>query len=79
MGLVDPMERLSAGPPTSGVSSEVVTLMRARGLRRHGEGGGTAHERITVHAVPLADVPSWLRERESAGTLVDPKVWAGLW
>lgn len=72
-------ERLSAGPPTSGVSNEVVTLMRARGLRRHSQGGGTANERITVHAIPLANVASWLRERESSGTLVDPKVWAGLW
>ena len=72
-------ERLSAGPPTSGISNEVVTLMRARGLRRHGTGGGAGQERITVHAIPLATVASWLRGRESAGTLVDPKVWAGLW
>jgi len=56
-----------------------VTLMRARGLQRHGQGGGAGQERITVHAIPLAEVPSWLRSQESSGTLVDPKVWAGLW
>jgi len=72
-------ERLSAGPPTSGLSSEVVTLMRARGLVRHDAGGGAGEERITVHAIPLADVPAWLRGREAGGSLVDPKVWAGLW
>lgn len=72
-------ERLSAGPPTSGVSNEIVTLMRARGLKRHGQGGGTGNERITVHAIRLSNVASWLSERESAGRLVDPKVWAGLW
>ena len=72
-------ERLSAGPPTAGLSNEVVTLMRARGLVRRHEGGGAGSERITLHAVPLADVPAWLREREAGGTLVDPKVWAGLW
>jgi ADP-ribose pyrophosphatase len=72
-------ERLSAGPPTSGLSNEVVTLMRARGLERHSEGGGGANERITVHAIPLGEVPAWLRSREAEGTLVDPKVWAGLW
>ena len=72
-------ERLSTGPPTSGISNEVVTLLRAHGLVRHGHGGGAGEERITVHAVPLADVPSWLRHREANGTLVDPKVWAGLW
>ncbi|HEV8239354.1 MAG TPA: NUDIX hydrolase [Thermoanaerobaculia bacterium] len=70
-------ERLSAGPPTSGVSNEVVTLMRARDLRHHN--GKAAEEGITVHTVPLAKLSSWLREREGAGTLVDPKVWAGLW
>jgi ADP-ribose pyrophosphatase len=72
-------ERLSTGPPTSGLSNEVVTLMRARGLTRHGDGGGAGEERITVHALSLAEVPSWLRPRDANGTLVDPKVWAGLW
>jgi len=72
-------ERLTAGPPTSGLSSEVVTLLRARELRREGDGGGVGEERIVVHAVPLAQVPTWLREREREGILVDPKVWAGLW
>lgn len=73
------VERLSAGPPSSGLSSEVVTLLRATGLVRRTAGGGAGDERITVHAVPLAAVPAWLREREAGGTLVDPKVWAGLW
>lgn len=72
-------ERLSAGPPTAGVSSEVVTLLQARDLVRRGAGGGDGDERITVHAVPLPRVVDWLREREAAGRLVDPKVWAGLW
>jgi ADP-ribose pyrophosphatase len=72
-------QRLTAGPPTAGLSTEVVTLMRAHGLVRRGAGGGSGDERITVHAVPLPEVPAWLREREAAGTLVDPKVWAGLW
>jgi ADP-ribose pyrophosphatase len=73
------LERLSAGPPSAGLSSEVVTLLRASGLRRLHAGGGSGDERITVHAVPLAEAPVWLRAREAAGTLVDPKVWAGLW
>jgi ADP-ribose pyrophosphatase len=72
-------ERLSAGPPTAGLSSEVVTLMRGRGLVRHGRGGGTGDERILVHAVPLPDVRDWLARQEANGRLVDPKVWAGLW
>ena len=73
------LERLTSGPPSAGVSSEVVTLLRAHGLERVGEGGGTRDERITVHRVPLAGAARWLRHREREGRLVDPKVWAGLW
>ena len=72
-------KRLSAGPPSAGLSTEVVTLMRAHGLVRRGAGGGAGNERITVHAIPLRDAPDWLHQREADGTLVDPKVWAGLW
>jgi ADP-ribose pyrophosphatase len=73
------LERLTSGPPSVGVSTEIVTLLRAHGLERVGEGGGTGDERIRVHAVPLDEVAAWLRERDRAGQLVDPKVWAGLW
>lgn len=73
------VERLTAGPPSAGVSSEVLTFFRARGLVRRGRGGGVAGERIDVWEVPLADVGGWLLAREAEGVLVDPKVWAGLW
>ncbi len=72
------MERLAAGPPSAGVSSEVVTFFRARGLAKTGPGGGVDGEEIAVHEVPLGEVEAFLRSREAAGALVDPKVWAGL-
>jgi len=31
-----------------------------------------------VHVVSLAGLVEWTREKEGAGVLVDPKVWAGL-
>jgi len=73
------MERLTVGPPSAGVTSEVVTFFRARGLSKVGAGGGVEGEAITVHEVPLAAAEDFLAEREAGGTLVDPKVWAGLW
>jgi ADP-ribose pyrophosphatase len=73
------MERLTSGPPSAGVTSEVVTLFRARDLTKVGAGGGVEGEAITVHEVPLGTVETFLLEREEAGLLVDPKVWAGLW
>lgn len=72
------VERLSAGPPSAGITSEVVTFFRARGLEKAGPGGGVDGEEIAVHEVPLDDVDAFLRAREEAGVLVDPKVWAGL-
>ncbi len=70
--------RLAAGPPSPGMSSEVVTLMRAHGVRRVDAGGGVAGEDITVHTIPLAGIRQWLAEREAQGAMVDLKVWAGL-
>jgi ADP-ribose pyrophosphatase len=73
------MERLTAGPPSAGVTSEIVTFFRARGVSKIGPGGGVEGEAITVHEVPLDAVEAFLTEREAEGTFVDPKVWAGLW
>ena len=72
-------EELAAGPPSAGLSTEIVTFLRAHGLRRVGAGGGVGGEEIAVRAVPLAVVDGWLRARAAAGALVDPKVWTGLY
>lgn len=73
------VEALTYGPACSGLGSEIVTLYRATGLRRAGDGGGVAHEDITVHEVPLAGVDEWLEAKSRAGVLVDPKIYAGLY
>jgi len=73
------IEALTHGPASSGLTSETVTLFRATDLRRVGAGGGVAHEAITVHEVPLAEVHEWLATKSKAGVLVDPKVYAGLY
>jgi len=72
------IEALTTGPASSGLTSEVVTLYRATGLQREHAGGGVAHEQITVHEVPLANVREWLGEKAKGGVLVDPKIYAGL-
>jgi ADP-ribose pyrophosphatase len=72
------IELLTAGPSGAGLTSERVEIFRARGLRRAGKGGGVAHEDITVHEIPLAEVTAWLESRARTGVLVDPKIYAGL-
>lgn len=73
-------EQLLEGPVSPGMSSETVTLFRARGLRRVHPGGGDDTEDITVHLVPLGEIEAFVRRRqEEHGCAVDPKVFAGAW
>jgi len=73
------VEILTAGPASSGLTSEVVTFFRASGLRRVSAGGGVAHDDIIVHEVPLNEVHAWLESKVQAGLMIEPKVYAGLY
>ena len=70
---------LATGPSSGGLTSEVVTFVRARELERVGEGGGVGGEDIRVHLVPLSQSDSWLSQRAGEGFLIDPKIYAGLY
>ena len=72
-------ELLTRGPSSAGLTSEVLTVFRARDARRVGPGGGVAGEAIVLHEVALGEVPAFLDARQAAGALVDPKVYAALW
>ena len=71
------VELLSSGPTSAGITSELVSLYRARGVRKIGDGGGVGGEDITVHLVALRGIEDWLKTRE--GVLVDAKLWSGLY
>jgi len=71
--------QLATGPVSSGLTSEISTFFLARQLLRTGSGGGVAHEKITVHEIPLAQVHDWLAAKVRSGALIDPKVYAGLY
>lgn len=73
------LRAVSTGPASSGLASEVVTLMLATGLKRVHAGGGVAQEEITVHEVPLNEAHQWLAEKFREGFLIEPKVFAGLY
>jgi ADP-ribose pyrophosphatase len=74
----DGMTLLTEGPPSAGLSAEIVTFFRAIGLEKTGQGGGVGDERIVVHEVPLPEVDGWLRHIAEKGVLIDPKVYTGL-
>jgi ADP-ribose pyrophosphatase len=73
------VELLARGPTSPGITSEIVSFYRARGVRPVGEGGGVGGESIRVHAIPVFDLPTWLAQQEKEGKLVDVKIWGGLY
>ncbi|RMF75058.1 MAG: NUDIX hydrolase, partial [Planctomycetota bacterium] len=73
------VEIVMEGPTSAGLSDEVVTLVRARGLTKAADGGGVGHEEITAHTIPLPQAEPWLFARMREGVAVDPKVFAGLY
>ena len=75
----DSVELLARGPSSPGITSEIVSLFRAVGVRKVGTGGGVGGEDITVHAVPLDSIEQWLEKQSEAGKLIDVKMWAGLY
>ncbi|MDR2871223.1 MAG: NUDIX hydrolase [Xanthomonadaceae bacterium] len=72
-------EVLLIGPTSSGSSNERIAFVRATGLRKVGDGGGDASEKITVHEVPQVSAAGWLAAKMQEGYGMDPKLWAGLW
>lgn len=57
-----------------GMVSECFTLVRAEGLAKIGDGGGTADENIIVHRVPLDRLSAFVAERRAAGVAMDVKL-----
>jgi len=57
-----------------GMVSECFTLVRAEGLTRVSEGGGTPDENIIVHRVPVATIADFIAERRAAGVAIDVKL-----
>ena len=57
-----------------GMSSEYFTLLRAEGMTKIGEGGGTHHENIIVHRVPLGELAVFVAAKRAAGLAIDVKL-----
>jgi ADP-ribose pyrophosphatase len=72
------LELLARGPTSPGITSEIVSLYRARGLSRIGEGGGVGAEKIGVHLVSMQGIEAWLEDAERRGVQIDLKVQAAL-
>ncbi|KRA83933.1 NUDIX hydrolase [Altererythrobacter sp. Root672] len=57
-----------------GMVQESFTLLKATGLSQVHEGGGTEHEEIVVHRVPLARIGEVIAEHRAKGHGIDVKL-----
>ena len=57
-----------------GMITESYMLLKATGLTRVGDGGGTSHEDIVVHRVPLDRMPEAIAEHRARGHAIDSKL-----
>ena len=70
-GSVEVLGEFFASP---GMLSESFTLIRVRGVRKIGDGGGDENEDINVHLVARADIPNFLEQKRAEGFGVDVKL-----
>ena len=68
------VEALGEFYSSPGLVAESFTLVRAHGVRKIGDGGGTEHEDIEVHLVPRDEIPAFVEGRCRAGVAVDAKL-----
>ncbi len=57
-----------------GMVSESFTLLRATGLTKVSDGGGTHGENITVHKVPIASIRETIAEHRAKGSAIDVRL-----
>jgi ADP-ribose pyrophosphatase len=73
------MEFICEGPPSSGTSSEIITLFYAHRITRSGEGGGDDTEDLTIYEIPWQETHEWLESKRRAGVLIDLRIYTGLY
>lgn len=57
-----------------GMITESFTLLKATGLTQVGDGGGTEHEQIVVHRVPLHRIAETIAQHRAQGHAIDAKL-----
>jgi ADP-ribose pyrophosphatase len=69
------MELIASGPPSAGMTDEIMHLFKATGLQKVSKGGGDEHEQIIVHEVLIDKIGDFLADQVRKGLLVDLKIY----
>ena len=70
----DWLEEIGSFYSSPGMVSENFTLVRAHGVTRVGDGGGTDSENITVHRVKLSAVTEFVAAKREEGCGIDARI-----
>jgi len=70
-GRIEIIGRFASSP---GMVSETFSLVRAHDLTKVGEGGGEPGENITVHRVPVSQIPAFVAAKRAQGLFMDVKL-----
>jgi len=71
------MRHLTSGPPSSGLSNEMLHFYLADRLTKVSDDVGVGGEDITVHVVPVSEAELWINSQKDS--MIDPKVFLGLY
>ncbi|MHB1455687.1 MAG: NUDIX hydrolase [Armatimonadota bacterium] len=72
------MDFICEGPPSSGMSSEMITLFKASGLKKETAGGGDETEELVLYEIPVDGIHQWLERQRSSGKLIDLRIYTAL-
>ncbi|KAA3616381.1 MAG: NUDIX hydrolase [Calditrichaeota bacterium] len=75
----DELSYLMTAPTSPGSSTEIVNFYMAFNCTKVDEGGGDETENISVHKIPLQDAFDWLEKKSASGSLIDPRIYTGLY
>lgn len=78
-GYTGRLKLMTFGPPSSGLSDEVIHFYLADQLLKISLGGGDETENIIVETVPLHIINDWLEVQAKIENIIDPKVYVGLY
>jgi nicotinamidase/pyrazinamidase len=75
----DCVQPVFEGPSSAGLTDEMIFFLVATGLSKVTAGGGVDDEKITVHEVPLNELPEWIETQRQRGCLVDARLYTGVY
>lgn len=73
------IKKLMCGPVSSGICSDMMTIVQALDIKKVAKGGGDELESIRVYKIPLKKAEKWLEQKRKNGILVGTRIYAGLY